>query len=82
MLNLRPVLCFELAPNMQIACIELCIYIISKSVYDRTGRYKKKRMLFGAETIPRTSLEILYTFGRQPTVYSLKPLSYAQMVEK
>ena len=28
---------FQLAPNMQIACIELFIYVISKSVYDRPG---------------------------------------------
>ena len=38
MLNLRHVLSFELAPNMQIACIELCIYVISKSALNGRGR--------------------------------------------
>ena len=39
-LNLRPVDSFKLAPNMQIACIELCIYCISKSVTYRPGRLR------------------------------------------
>ena len=63
-LNLRPFLCFELAPNMQIACIEVCIYVISKSVYDRPGRFNKKKSESG-HGIPRASHETLYTVYRR-----------------
>ena len=37
-LNLRPKEYFQLAPNMRTAYIELCIYLISKSVTYRPGR--------------------------------------------
>ena len=35
--NLRPKEYILLASNLRTACIELCIYIISKSVTDRLG---------------------------------------------
>ena len=39
-LNLRPKEYFQLAPNMRTAYIELCIYLISKSVTYRPGRLR------------------------------------------
>ena len=36
-LNLRPKEYFQLAPNMRTAYIELCIYVMSKSVTYRLG---------------------------------------------
>ena len=39
-LNLRPKEYFQLAPNMRTAYIELCIYVISKSVTYRPGRLR------------------------------------------
>ena len=42
-LNLRPKEYFQLAPNMRIAYIELCICLISKSVTYKPGRYKSWR---------------------------------------
>ena len=41
-LNLRPKEYFQLAPNMRTAYIELCIYLISKSVTYRPGSTQKK----------------------------------------
>ena len=39
-MNLRPKEYFQLAPNMRTACIELCIYAMSKSVTYRPGRLR------------------------------------------
>ena len=58
-LNLRPKEYFQLAPNMRTAYIELCIYLISKSVTYRPGRPNKKVNVCARDTISRTSREIL-----------------------
>ena len=52
MLNLRPIHYFQLAPNMRVARIELCIYVISKSVYDRPDDRKKSREANGTTGFP------------------------------
>ena len=58
---------FELAPNMRTAYIELSIYLISKSVTYRLGGHSKIKPPESANRIPRTSREILHTFGRRST---------------
>ena len=64
-MNFRPVRSFKLVPNMRIGYIELCIYVIPKSVYDRPGRHENFKRSESAGRIPQTSREILYTFGRR-----------------
>ena len=64
-MNLRPVRSFQLVRNMRIGYIELCIYVISKSVYDRPGRQQNFKRTKSEDRIPQTSREILYTFGRR-----------------
>ena len=58
-LNLRPKEYFQMAPNMRTAYIELCIYLISKSVTYRPGRPQKKVIVCARDTISQTSREIL-----------------------
>ena len=66
-MNLRPKEYFQLAANMRTAYIELCIYLISKSVTYRLGEHSKIKRPESGNRIPRTSREILHTFGRRST---------------
>ena len=66
-LNLRPKEYFQLAPNMRTAYIELCIYLISKSVTYRPGRLRTLADRNRPTRFPRPRAKYLHTFGRRST---------------
>ena len=66
-LNLRPKEYFQLAPNMRTAYIELCIYVISKSVTYRTGRLRTLADRNHPTRFPGPRAKYLHTFGRRST---------------
>ena len=66
-LNLRPKEYFQLAPNMRTAYIELCIYLISKSVTYRPGRLRTLAARNQPTRFPRPRAKYLHTFGRRST---------------
>ena len=66
-LNLRPKEYFHLAPNVRTAYIELCIYLISKSVTYRPGRLRTLADRSQRTRFPGPRAKYLHTFGRRST---------------
>ena len=66
-MNVRPKEYFQLAPNMRTAYIELCIYLISKSVTYRPGRLRVLADRNQPTRFPRPRAKYLHIFGRRST---------------